>query len=59
MQCWMSDNTALRAIQLGYSRALWCPGGIGAWKHARLPLQFMRGMLVLQAPDKVPVLAAR
>jgi len=37
LQCWMSYNAALRAINSGYSNVLWYRGGIEAWKAAGLP----------------------
>jgi len=37
-QCWMSYNSSLRAINLGYRRVLWYRGGLEAWNHARLPV---------------------
>lgn len=39
VQCWMSYNAALRAINLGYTSVLWYRGGIEAWQQAGLPLQ--------------------
>jgi len=39
VQCWMSYNAALRAINLGYRNVLWYRGGLEAWKHAGLPTQ--------------------
>lgn len=33
-QCWMSYNSALRAIQLGYRNVLWYRGGMEAWHKA-------------------------
>lgn len=36
---WMSYNAALRAINRGYSNALWYRGGIESWKLASLPTQ--------------------
>lgn len=38
VQCWMSYNAALRAINLGYTSVLWYRGGIEAWQQAGLPL---------------------
>ena len=37
VECWMSYNAALRAINLGYSNVLWYRGGIAAWKQAGFP----------------------
>ncbi|MEE9333122.1 MAG: rhodanese-like domain-containing protein [Granulosicoccaceae bacterium] len=39
IQCWMSYNAALRAINMGYTQVLWYRGGIEAWKMAGLPVQ--------------------
>jgi len=39
VQCWMSYNAALRAINLGYTSVLWYRGGIEAWQQAGLPMQ--------------------
>lgn len=39
VQCWMSYNAALRAINMGYSNVLWYRGGLEAWRQAGLPLQ--------------------
>lgn len=39
VECWMSYNAALRAINLGYSNVLWYRGGIEAWQRSGLPLQ--------------------
>ncbi|MEM6940698.1 MAG: rhodanese-like domain-containing protein [Pseudomonadota bacterium] len=38
VQCWMSYNAALRAINLGYQNVLWYRGGIEAWQMAGGPL---------------------
>ena len=37
VQCWMSYNAALRAINMGYKQVLWYRGGIEAWSKAGLP----------------------
>lgn len=37
VECWMSYNAALRAINLGYTQVLWYRGGIEAWQAAGLP----------------------
>lgn len=37
VQCWMSYNAALRAINLGYTKVLWYRGGLEAWQQAGLP----------------------
>jgi len=34
MQCWMSYNASLRAINMGHQNVLWYRGGIEAWKAA-------------------------
>ncbi len=36
-ECWLSYNTALRAVAAGYSRVYWYRGGIEAWTEAGLP----------------------
>lgn len=36
-QCWLSYNTALRAVAAGYTRVYWYRGGIDAWTEADLP----------------------
>lgn len=33
VQCWMSYNAALRAIQLGYTQVYWYRGGVEAWQQ--------------------------
>jgi len=37
-ECWLSYNTALRAIALGYTNVMWYRGGIAAWRAAELPM---------------------
>ena len=37
-ECWLSYNTALRAIALGYTNVMWYRGGIAAWRSADLPM---------------------
>jgi len=37
-ECWLSYNTALRAIKLGYTNVMWFRGGIAAWRIAELPM---------------------
>ncbi|MEY8838101.1 rhodanese-like domain-containing protein, partial [Cribrihabitans sp. XS_ASV171] len=37
IECWMSYNAALRAINLGYRNVLWYRGGLAAWKQAGGP----------------------
>lgn len=39
IDCWMSYNAALRAINLGYTNVKWYRGGIEAWKTAGMPVQ--------------------
>lgn len=39
VQCWMSYNAALRAINMGFKQVLWYRGGLEAWKMAGLPTQ--------------------
>lgn len=34
IECWMSYNASLRAINLGYTNVFWYRGGISAWKQA-------------------------
>jgi len=41
VNCWMSYNAALRAINLGYQNVLWYRGGMEAWKQAGLPTRSM------------------
>ncbi len=43
VQCWMSYNAALRAINLGYSNVLWYRGGIEAWQNIQGPMVPNRG----------------
>ena len=38
VQCWMSYNASLRAINLGYRNVLWYRGGIEAWAQAGGPV---------------------
>lgn len=38
VQCWMSYNAALRAVNLGYTNVLWYRGGIEAWQQIGGPL---------------------
>jgi len=37
-ECWLSYNTALRAIALGYTGVMWYRGGIAAWRIAGQPM---------------------
>ncbi len=39
VQCWMSYNAALRAINMGYKNVRWYRGGMEAWRQAGLPFQ--------------------
>jgi rhodanese-related sulfurtransferase len=36
VECWMSYNAALRAVNLGYTQVFWYRGGIEAWQLAGL-----------------------
>ncbi len=36
-ECWLSYNTALRAVAAGYTKVYWYRGGIEAWVEAGLP----------------------
>lgn len=35
--CWMSWNAAKRAVDLGYRKVMWFPGGIDEWQDALGP----------------------
>jgi PQQ-dependent catabolism-associated CXXCW motif protein len=37
VECWLSYNAALRAVNLGYTQVYWYRGGIAAWLQAKLP----------------------
>lgn len=37
-RCWLSYNSSLRAVALGYKNVLWYRGGIEAWSEAGLPM---------------------
>jgi PQQ-dependent catabolism-associated CXXCW motif protein len=37
--CWMSWNAAKRAIEHGYARVSWYPGGVDGWAAAGWPLE--------------------
>ncbi|MDZ4017373.1 trypsin-like peptidase domain-containing protein [Pseudomonas sichuanensis] len=39
-QCWMSYNSALRAIALGYRQVYWYRGGMKAWVRSGAPLDW-------------------
>jgi PQQ-dependent catabolism-associated CXXCW motif protein len=38
-ECWMSWNAAKRALELGYDRVYWMPGGTDVWSAAGYPTQ--------------------
>ena len=38
LECWMSYNAALRAINAGYTNVLWYRGGLQAWSQVGGPL---------------------
>ena len=54
VECWMSYNASLRAIQLGYSNVLWYRGGISAWKQAGFPVMPAGGGYPAQQPGGYP-----
>jgi PQQ-dependent catabolism-associated CXXCW motif protein len=37
-RCWLSYNSSLRAVALGYKNVFWFRGGIEAWREAGLPM---------------------
>lgn len=37
-ECWMSWNAAKRAVENGYTRVIWYPGGVDGWAAAGWPL---------------------
>lgn len=37
--CWMSWNAARRAVELGYTRVFWYPGGVDGWTERGWALQ--------------------
>lgn len=37
--CWMSWNAAKRAMEHGYSKVIWYPGGVDGWAAAGWPLE--------------------
>jgi PQQ-dependent catabolism-associated CXXCW motif protein len=39
IECWMSYNAALRAVNLGYTQVFWYRGGIEAWQAAGFKTQ--------------------
>jgi PQQ-dependent catabolism-associated CXXCW motif protein len=41
-KCWLSYNSALRAINLGYSNVYWFRGGINTWADRGLPFDWMK-----------------
>lgn len=40
-QCWMSYNSALRAIALGYRQVYWYRGGVKAWVRSGAPMDWL------------------
>jgi len=42
LNCWLSYNAALRAVQLGYENVRWYRGGIEAWREAGGPVTELR-----------------
>jgi len=36
-ECWLSWNTAMRLVAMGYKHVYWYRGGIEAWMQAQLP----------------------
>ncbi|MGE8066019.1 trypsin-like serine protease [Pseudomonas sp. NPDC089569] len=42
-KCWLSYNSALRAIKLGYSNVRWFRGGLNTWALLGLPLDWVQG----------------
>jgi len=41
INCWMSYNAALRAINAGYTNVFWYRGGLEAWNHmAQMSMQY-------------------
>jgi len=42
VNCWLSYNAALRAVQLGYENVRWYRGGIEAWRAAGGPVTELR-----------------
>ena len=41
--CWLSLNTSMRAVRLGYTHVYWYRGGRAAWHAAGLPMEPIRG----------------
>jgi rhodanese-related sulfurtransferase len=37
-ECWLSYNSALRAIALGYTNVMWYRGGIASWRIGENPM---------------------
>jgi len=37
VQCWLSYNAALRAVNAGYTNVMWYRGGIDSWRAAGFP----------------------
>jgi PQQ-dependent catabolism-associated CXXCW motif protein len=38
-ECWMSWNAAKRALEHGYGRVMWYPGGVDGWAEEGWPLE--------------------
>ncbi|WP_323113961.1 trypsin-like peptidase domain-containing protein [Pseudomonas guariconensis] len=41
-RCWLSYNSALRAIKLGYSNVHWFRGGLNTWAMLGLPMDWVK-----------------
>lgn len=41
-KCWLSYNSALRAIQLGYTNVYWFRGGLNTWAAQGLPMELVK-----------------
>ena len=50
IQCWMSYNAALRAINLGYTNVLWYRGGLEAWQQLGMPVVSLQQGQTRQMP---------
>ena len=37
VECWLSYNASLRAVENGYQNAIWYRGGMRSWRSAELP----------------------
>ena len=42
--CWLSLNTTMRAVKLGYTKVYWYRGGRTAWQAAGLAMEPVRGV---------------